>query len=60
VNVSAREVTFENPTHDFPQRVNYRLENDGSLLASIEGLINGKKKTVQFAMRRERCEANGK
>lgn len=28
---------FENPTHDFPQRVIYALQPDGVLLATIEG-----------------------
>ena len=30
-------VVFENPTHDFPQRILYDLRDDGTLLAAIEG-----------------------
>jgi hypothetical protein len=35
------EVVFENPTHDFPQRVRYRRNADGSMTARIEGTMNG-------------------
>lgn len=36
VSASEREITFENPVHDFPKKVTYRLEKDGSLLATID------------------------
>jgi Domain of unknown function (DUF6265) len=52
----AREVIFENPQHDFPQRVIYRLQSDGSLLGRIEGVSKGKEKAVDFQMSRARCE----
>jgi len=54
--IGSREVVFENPTHDFPQRVIYRLVEDGSLLGRIEGVIQGKKKTVDFPMKRISCD----
>jgi hypothetical protein len=53
---SAREVIFENPQHDFPQRVIYRLQTDGSLLGRIEGVIKGKEKSVDFPMNRARYD----
>lgn len=53
---SAREVIFENPQHDFPQRVIYRLQSDGSLLGRIEGVSKGKEKSVDFPMSRARCD----
>jgi hypothetical protein len=53
---SANEVIFENPQHDFPQRVIYRLQSDGSLLGRIEGVSKGKEKSVDFPMIRARCE----
>lgn len=49
------EAIFENAQHDFPQRVIYRLQRDGSLLGRIEGKIKGKEKTVDFPMNREHC-----
>ena len=53
---SAREVIFENPQHDFPQRVIYHLRDDGSLLGRIEGVSKGKEKAVDFPMSRARCD----
>ena len=53
---TAREVIFENPQHDFPQRVIYRLQGDGSLLGRIEGVSKGKEKAVDFPMTRARCD----
>lgn len=37
VELSERHVVFENPDHDFPQRIIYRLDSDGALLAAVEG-----------------------
>jgi len=34
-------VVFENPEHDFPQRILYRLEAGGLLHARIEGVVDG-------------------
>jgi len=50
------ESIFENPEHDFPQRIIYRHESDGSLLARIEGTIQGNQKGVDFPMKRVKCE----
>jgi len=51
-----REATFENPGHDFPQRVIYRLRGDGSLLGRIEGTKNGKDRAVDFPLQKTPCE----
>jgi hypothetical protein len=53
---NANEVIFENPQHDFPQRVIYRLQGDGSLLGRIEGVSKGKERAVDFPMMRVRCD----
>jgi Domain of unknown function (DUF6265) len=50
-------VTFANPTHDFPQRVIYRLRSPEQLLGRIEGVRNGKERGVDFPMRRVSCDA---
>jgi len=50
------EALFENPEHDFPQRIIYRLEKDGSLFARIEGTVNGKQRGVDFPMKRATCD----
>ncbi len=52
-----REAVFENPQHDFPQRVIYRLDGDGVLRASIEGLSKGQLKTIEFPMKKVDCES---
>jgi hypothetical protein len=49
------EVNFENPEHDFPQRIIYRLQTDGSLFARIEGTSNGKARGFEYPMKRGRC-----
>src|SRR5262245_37385599 len=36
-SAGAREAVFENPQHDFPKVISYRLQEDGTLLAAIEG-----------------------
>ena len=46
---------FENPQHDFPQKISYRQQADGSLLARIEGTRNGKTKVIDFPMSRVSC-----
>ena len=48
----ARRVVFENPTHDFPQRVLYWLSDDGNLHARIEGDKNGKLQARDFEWQR--------
>lgn len=32
---------FENPEHEFPQKIIYRLEPDGDLCATVEGIEKG-------------------
>lgn len=47
------EVVFENPEHDFPQRISYKLNPDGTLLAAIDGTKGGKTRRVEFPYKRE-------
>lgn len=49
------EAVFENPSHDFPQRVLYRREAADRLVARIEGLRNGKERGIDFPMQRGTC-----
>ena len=48
------EVVFENPSHDFPQRVVYHRKGD-ELQARIEGAEAGKDKRIEFPMDRVNC-----
>jgi hypothetical protein len=48
-------VTFSNPEHDYPQRIMYRREPDGSLFARIEGTTGGKNRHEEYKYKRARC-----
>jgi hypothetical protein len=52
--VSAGEVVFENPQHDFPTRITYRKQPDG-LVASIAGSLNGKPRSIEFPYKPATC-----
>ena len=54
---SDSSVVFENPQHDFPQRVGYRRNGADGLEAWIEGQANGKSRRVDFSYQRARCDA---
>lgn len=45
-------VTFENPQHDFPQRILYRLVDKDTLVARIEGSVGGQARAADFPYRR--------
>jgi hypothetical protein len=57
--VGEREVVFENPEHDFPQRIIYRLDGQ-KLHARIEGMRNGALRGIDFPMKRASCDAGGR
>lgn len=57
VQASANHAVFEDPAHDFPQRVIYRRDGDTILNARIEGTLNGKAKGIDFPMQRTSCDA---
>jgi len=49
------DTVFENPEHDFPTRVVYRHEPDGSMHARIEGERGGQPRVVEFSKARVEC-----
>lgn len=51
-SVTGDDVVFENPQHDFPQKIIYRKLSDSTMLASIEGMQNGKKRREEFSYKR--------
>ncbi|HNP64713.1 MAG TPA: DUF6265 family protein [Woeseiaceae bacterium] len=51
-------VVFENPDHDFPQRILYRRDDD-RLSGRVEGVSNGKPLAIEFPMTRVDCDAFG-
>jgi hypothetical protein len=60
LRAASREVIFENKTHDFPQRVSYRLIRPDALVARIEGTRNGKERAIDYPMRRTVCAGETK
>ncbi|HBY64385.1 MAG TPA: hypothetical protein DEH78_31580 [Solibacterales bacterium] len=56
VKTGPGEIVFENPEHDFPQRIVYKLGEGGKLGARIEGNVNGKLRQVDYSMQRAKCE----
>jgi uncharacterized protein DUF6265 len=55
-SATGESVVFENPTHDFPQRVAYERRGADSLLAWIAGTINGKPRRIEFPYARVKCQ----
>jgi Domain of unknown function (DUF6265) len=51
---TADEVVFENPQHDFPQRIRYRRSGD-ALHARIEGTVDGKPRAIDYPYVRVSC-----
>jgi hypothetical protein len=56
IRLTTFEVVFENPDHDFPQRVIYRLTKSGDLAARIEGTKGGQTKAFDYPMKRASCD----
>ena len=52
---TADSVVFEAPEHDFPQRVGYRRVGGDSVLAWVEGTMNGKARRIEFPYARIPC-----
>ena len=57
VSVTDSTVAFENPAHDFPQRILYRHTDGDSLHARIEGVSAGIEQGVDFRMERVECNS---
>ncbi len=55
IEVGAGVATFENATHDFPQRIIYRRQGEDSLVVRIEGERQGQRRSIDFRFVREAC-----
>lgn len=56
VKLQNKEAVFENPQHDFPQRIIYRLEAGGSLFARVEATVKGQLRGIDYPYKRAKCE----
>ena len=57
LRIDDSEAVFENPEHDFPQRVAYARDGEARLRARIEGILDGTSRTIEFPMSRVSCDA---
>lgn len=48
-----KQLVFENPKHDYPQKITYTLVSKDSLVASISGVQLGKPSSEKFGMKRD-------
>jgi hypothetical protein len=48
-------VTFTNLQHDFPQQITYRRRGADSLVARVEGVVNGATRAIEFPYARGAC-----
>lgn len=53
-SISEKEMVFENPTHDFPQKIMYRQITQDSLVAEVSAIVNGKEKKEIFSMKKNK------
>jgi hypothetical protein len=54
-NIGEGTATFENPAHDYPQRILYRMLPDDRLVVRIEGLRGEAVRGIDFPMKRVPC-----
>jgi len=55
VDVGKNNAVFENPEHDFPNRITYELKNNSLLYAKVEGKNKaGKESAIEFFYTRVR------
>jgi hypothetical protein len=45
---------FENPKHDYPQKIQYKLMKNGSLIATISGKQNKKSSSESYLMMKKK------
>jgi hypothetical protein len=50
-------IVFEDPAHDFPQRIGYQRRGADSVVAWIEGTMRGNNRRISFPYARVRCDA---
>ncbi|MCI9846914.1 DUF6265 family protein [Flavobacterium pectinovorum] len=50
ISESDKQLVFENPKHDYPQKITYTKGANNTLTAEITGKLNGKQTTERFIM----------
>ena len=49
-SATEKQLVFENPKHDYPQKISYTQTSKNSLLAKISGVQQGKPSSEQYQM----------
>ncbi len=57
LRIGEAEALFEDPEHDFPQRIGYARTEPDRLEARLEGTRNGKPLRITFSFARVGCDA---
>ncbi|WP_396141840.1 DUF6265 family protein [Flavobacterium sp.] len=50
---SENSFSFENPKHDYPQKIVYKKVNENSLVATISGIQQGKESSESYPMKKK-------
>ncbi len=53
-SVTEKQLVFENPNHDFPQKITYSLITKDSIFAEISGNYKGKQQKIAFPMKKNK------
>lgn len=56
VRADGEEAAFENPEHDFPQRIVYRRIGDDELAVRVEGRRGDETRGFEYTLKRGPCE----
>lgn len=51
-NTTEKQMVFENPKHDYPQKISYTQITPDSLVAKISGIQKGRPSSEQFSMKK--------
>lgn len=49
---AGKALVFENPTHDYPQKIVYTKQDDNSMLAEVSGNANGKPQKESYPFKK--------
>lgn len=47
-------LVFENPKHDYPQKIEYRLKKNNSIVATVSGKLKGKVSSESYPMTKKK------
>ncbi|MXN90249.1 hypothetical protein GR160_03335 [Flavobacterium sp. Sd200] len=53
-SIAGDSIIFENPQHDYPNKISYKKITNDSLVAKIAGIQNGKPTSETFTMKRQK------